>query len=178
MKTDNRKLMQLRRMLRGQENFIEITIQNNLNGVLFYKNNDVKFELKNKGDITFLTLAETKQIPRTYFEKRWIYIVDVYTDNTDLTLSLEDIYDYLQISQHYNYTDNTLLFNDDITYKDVINTFSTTELENYLKKLDTVSKREFTEVVTELYRNNELTNAKTLRTIENNIDALYFEDIE
>lgn len=176
--TNNRKLMDLRRKLRNRENDIELTLESNLNGCIFYKDDNLEFELKNKGNITFITLAEAKKIDRAFFEKRWINIIDVYTEDTDLILSLEDIYYYLQIDKYYNFINDTVYLFNENDYKEMLTNLDTVGLERFLTKLDNTTKREITETVINLYKTNELTDYKKIQVIEECIPDLYFDDIK
>lgn len=119
--------------------------------------------------VTIDVLQTMKSKAKDFLRKYWIIIEDVYVPNSDVEVTVEDVYGYLGLSNVYaNIKDFNSDYLDNILLKDRIEKFEE-RLQNMDKKLVT----QLTSRAVELYQQGEFTNSGKMLILEDLTDNEY-----
>lgn len=152
----------------------EIDIVSNDKAQLIYKcpTTHQEMYLDEYGDtesvtIDFLQSMKTKA--KSFFTKYWIVIEDVYVPNSELGITVEDVYDFLGLSSVYkNLKDFDCDYLDNILNRD--------KIEKFKDRIENMDKKMVVQLISravELYKNGEFTDSSKMLVLEDIADNEY-----
>lgn len=111
-------------------------------------------------------LQTMKSKAKDFLRKYWIVIEDVYVPNSDVEVSVEDVYNYLGLSSIYeNIKDFDSDYLDNILKKD--------KVEKFKDRIDNMDKKLVGQLISravELYKNKEFTDSSKMLILEDLTD--------
>lgn len=137
----------------------EFDVISNDNALLFYRCSRTGQELTlakygDRDSISFDMLSTMKQSARNFLEKYWIIIEDIYIPNSDVVVTVEDVYEYLGLSNVYKEINKCFDSVDNLEYL-----LLETDNETFDKQVEAMDKKMFNQLVALAI---ELFNAKKL----------------
>ena len=164
---------ELRKILKDAE---AVVINNFGVKVKYEDNNGFELELLSYGDSEIVEVEELRKMhvrKKSYFNNYWILITEVICDDESITL--EDVYEYIDISKLYKEFANP----DNEFFTDLL---LDTSLDEFEKVLNTMNKELVFQLflrATELYQEKELNDFLKIRAIENKVGRPdVFQDIK
>lgn len=114
-------------------------------------------------------LQTMKSRAKDFLRKYWIVIEDVYIPNSDVEVTVEDIYNYLGLSHVY---ENIKGFNSE--YMD--NILKKDKVEKFKNRVDNMDKKLLGQLISravELYQNKEFTDSSKMLILQDITDNVY-----
>lgn len=149
----------------------EIDIVSNDNARLFYlcPITHQEIHLDEYGDtesVSMDVLQSMKSKAKDFFRKYWIIIENIYIPNSDVDVSVEDVYGYLGLGKLYdNIKDFDVDYFDNILTKDTVDKFE--------KRLDKMDKKMITQLITrsvQLYKEGTFRDSSKQLILEDIVD--------